>query len=49
MLFGKGPKEEWQNFVHIIKILCATSGMEVAITKSVFICHRVSEYVLQHI
>ena len=28
MLFGKGSKEEWQNFVDIIKILCVTSSMD---------------------
>ena len=49
ILIRKGFKEEWQHFAEIIKILCAIFGMEVSITKSIFICHRVSEEVLRRI
>ena len=49
ILIRKGFKEEWQHFAEIIKILCAAFGMEVSITKSIFICHRVSEEVLRRI
>jgi hypothetical protein len=49
LIFGNGSVSEWHEFSAIFKLFCEATGMEVSPSKSTFLCHDISQEILNQI